>query len=230
MAGINTGAVTDVKLYVKAITVAVCLGAAPWLGAAEVSKILDGIEARYNRPQTLQLLFEQTYTAQGRQPRTEQGVLYLRKPGRMRWEYHVPAGKLFLTDGEFAYFYSPTANRVEKMPMKDSGDLRTPLAFLIGRVDLRRDFREFRSRPEGGFLRITALPRNERAPFRSVTFQVGENFEILRLDVEGEDGSTMSFRFSEERVNPPLARDLFRFEPPPGAELVEVRGQLQFVE
>jgi outer membrane lipoprotein carrier protein len=215
---------------VKAFTVAVCLGAAPWLGAAEVSKILDGIEARYNRPQTLQLLFEQTYTAQGRQPRTEQGVLYLRKPGRMRWEYHVPAGKLFLTDGEFAYFYSPAANRVEKMPMKDSGDLRTPLAFLIGRVDLRRDFREFRSRPESRLMHIRALPRSERAPFRSVTFLVGENFEILRLDVEGEDGSTMSFRFSEERLNPPLARDLFRFEPPPGAELVEVRGQLQFVE
>jgi len=211
---------------VKGIALALCLGIAPWLWAADVSKFLDGIEARYNRPQTLQLLFEQTYAAQGRPPRTEQGVLYLRKPGRMRWEYHVPAGKLFLTDGEFAYFYSPTANRVEKMPMRDSGDLRTPLAFLIGRVDLRRDFREFRSRPEGGLLRITALPRNERAPFRSVTFLVGENFEILRLEVEGEDASTMSFRFSEERLNPPLARDLFRFEPPPGAELVEVRGQL----
>lgn len=211
----------------KTLALAVCLGAVPALWAADVGKILDGIEARYNRPQTLQLLFEQTYTAQGRLPRTERGVLYLRKPGRMRWEYHVPAGKLFLTDGEFAYLYSPTANRAEKMSMKDSGDLRTPLAFLVGRVDLRRDFREFRSRPEGELMRITALPRSERAPFNSVSFLVGESFEILRLEIQGEDGSTMSFRFSEERVNPPLARELFRFELPAGAELVEVRGQLQ---
>lgn len=211
----------------KALVLAACLGAVPGIRAADIGKILDGIEARYNRPQTLQLLFEQTYTAQGRPPRTERGVLYLRKPGRMRWEYHVPAGKLFLTDGEFAYLYSPAANRVEKMSMKDSGDLRTPLAFLVGRVDLRRDFREFRSRPEGGLTHITALPRSPRAPFRSVSFLVGENLEILRLEIHGEDGSTMSFRFSEERMNPPLARELFRFEPPPGAELVEVRGQLQ---
>ncbi len=225
--GINVLAAGDVKFYVKRLALAVCLGSVPAVWAVDVGKILDGIEARYNRPQTLQLLFEQTHRAQGRPPRTERGVLYLRKPGRMRWEYHVPAGKLFLTDGEFAYLYSPAANRVEKMSMKESGDLRTPLAFLIGRVDLRRDFREFRSRPEGEWMHITALPRSDRAPFHSVSFLVGESFEILRLEIEGEDGSTMSFRFSEERLNPPLARELFRFEPPPGAELVEVRGPLQ---
>lgn len=193
-------------------------------GATGIGAVLDGIEARYNRPETLQLLFEQTYTAQGRPPRTESGVLYLRKPGRMRWEYHVPPGKLFVSDGEFVYFYSPSANRVEKMRLKDSGDMRVPLAFLIGRVDLRRDFREFRSRPEGDDLRIVALPKSERSPFTQVEFVVASDRQIRRLVIHGEDGSVMSFRFAEERINPPLARDLFRFQPPPGAELVEVRG------
>lgn len=194
-------------------------------GATGIGAVLDGIEARYNRPQTLQLLFEQTYTAQGRPPRTESGVLYLRKPGRMRWEYHVPPGKLFVSDGEFVYFYSPSANRVEKMRLKDSGDMRVPLAFLIGRVDLRRDFREFRSRREGDDLHIVALPKSERSPFTQVEFVVASDRRIRELVVRGEDGSVMSFRFAEERINPPLARDLFRFQPPPGAELVEVRGE-----
>lgn len=193
-------------------------------GATGIGAVLDGIEARYNRPETLQLLFEQTYTAQGRPPRTESGVLYLRKPGRMRWEYHVPPGKLFVSDGEFVYFYSPSANRVEKMRLKDSGDMRVPLAFLIGRVDLRRDFREFRSRPEGDDLHIVALPKTERSAFTQVEFIVAPDRRIRGLVIHGEDGSVMSFRFAEERINPPLARDLFRFQPPPGAELVEVRG------
>jgi outer membrane lipoprotein carrier protein len=209
--------------YVKHLLV-VCLAALP-AGATEISTVLNGIEARYNRPQTLQLLFEQTYTAQGRPPRTESGVVYLRKPGRMRWEYHVPPGKLFVSDGEFVYFYSPAANRVEKMRLKDSGDMRVPLAFLIGRVDLRRDFREFRSRPEGDALRIVALPKSDRAPFTQVEFLVAPDHSIRRLVIQGEDGSVMSFGFREERVNPPLARDLFRFQAPPGAELVEVRGE-----
>lgn len=205
------------------LLLALCLAAWP-AGATEIGALLDAIEARYNKPQTLQLLFEQTYAAPGRPARTESGVLYLRKPGRMRWEYHLPPGKLFVSDGEFAYFYSPSANRVEKMRLKESGDLRVPLAFLIGRVDLRRDFREFRSRAEGEEVHIAALPKSERSPFTQVEFFVAPGGRIRRLVIQGEDGSVMSFRFSEERINPPLARDLFRFQAPAGAELVEVRG------
>jgi outer membrane lipoprotein carrier protein len=213
---------------VKLLLLFGCLAAfTPGARAVEVGTILDGIEARYNKPQTTQLLFEQTYTAQGRLPRSESGVLYLRKPGRMRWEYHVPPGKLFVSDGQFVYFYVPSANRVEKMRMKESGDMRVPLAFLIGRVDLRRDFREFRSRAEGGDVQIVALPRSHRAPFTQVEFLVAPDHQIRRLVIHGEDDSVMTFRFSEERINPPIARDAFQFQPPPGVELVEVRGELE---
>lgn len=196
-------------------------GSAP-AAALDLSAAIAGIEDRYNAPKTIQLLFEQTYTWQGRPPRTERGKLYLRKPRRMRWEYSAPAGKLFLSDGQFAYFYSPNTSRVEKMPLKESGDLRTPLAFLMGRLDLRRDFREFRSRPQGPDLHITAIPKSDRAPYTQVEFLVAADFRIRRLVVTGQDRSVMDFRFSEERINPPLDPGLFVFHMPPDAEFVEV--------
>lgn len=203
---------------------AVALSAAP-LAALDVREAIAGIEARYNRPRTMQLDFEQTYTGYGRPPRTERGVLYLRKPRRMRWEYEQPPGKLFLSDGKFVYFYSPAANRVEKMPLKQSGDLRTPLAFLMGRLDLRRDFREFRSRPEGEDLHVVALPKSKNAPYREVVFVVTPEFRIKRLVVRGSDESVMEFRFSNERINPPLPADLFVFRAPAGVEFIEVGAE-----
>ena len=45
--------------------------------------------------------------------RTESGTLRLRKPGRMRWDYTDPAGKLFLSDGKNLYLYTPANNEVE---------------------------------------------------------------------------------------------------------------------
>ncbi len=185
-------------------------------------QVLDGIERRYNRPQTMEFQFEQSYAGHGRRSRTESGRLFLRKPGRMRWEYGVPEGKLFVADGKDAYFYSPAAHRVEKTKLKETGDLRAPFAFLMGRLDFRRDFREFRTRPEGEFLHVEALPKSDRSPYTKVVFVVSASHQIHRLVVTGTDQSVMEFRFAGEKLNPSLNDSLFRFVAPAGAELVEV--------
>ncbi len=76
----------------------VVVSAAAALGAGvDTTQLLKGVETRYNRARTVQVLFEQTYTVQGRPNRTESGELSLRKPGRMRWQYESPKGKLFLS-------------------------------------------------------------------------------------------------------------------------------------
>ena len=58
-----------------------------------MNELLKGVENRYNRAQTLQVLFNEAYTGPGQPRRTESGKLALRKPGRMRWDYAKPAGE-----------------------------------------------------------------------------------------------------------------------------------------
>src|SRR5262245_19895023 len=104
----------------SAIAAAVLAGL--WTGSVlraadlDVTEILKGIEDRYNRVQTLQLSFSETITQQGR-THTEQGELFLRKPGRMRWQYST--GKLYISDGKYIYFYDPREKRAEQMPLKE---------------------------------------------------------------------------------------------------------------
>jgi len=204
----------------------VCLVAVSAFAAElpDLSTVIDGVERHYNRPQTLHLSFEQSYTAPGRRKLVESGELFLRKPRRMRWVYEEPPGKLFLADGNYTYFYSPSANRVEKSPLKESGDLRTPLAFLIGRVDLHRDFDRFIYRAEGEDIHIVGEPKSSRSPYSEVVFVVTPDYRIRRLEVHGQDQSVMEFLFSDEAVNPPLSDGLFEFQMPKGAELVELSG------
>ena len=79
--------------------------------------LLKGVETRYNKALTLEVLFHEGYTAPQHPKRTESGTLRLRKPGRMRWDYSDPAGKLFLSDGKNLYLYTPNNKRVEKMKL-----------------------------------------------------------------------------------------------------------------
>jgi len=198
-----------------------------WAADPDISKLLKGIEDRYNRARTLQVGFQETYIVQGRR-RTESGALYLRKPGRMRWEYTSPAGKLFVSDGKNVYFYSPDSNRAEKMKLKETEDMRAPLAFLLGKLDFQKDFKEFQSKPEGGAVSITALPKSDKLPYREVTFTVDEtNARISRLVVTGQDASVLEFTFSDEKLNPPVADAMFRFQVPKGAEFVDETASSQ---
>ena len=188
--------------------------------AIDVPGTLKGIEDHYNRAQTLSLSFVETSKIQGRQ-RTEKGDLFLRKPGRMRWQYSAPAGKLFISDGKFVYAYTPQDNRAEKMKMKETDDMRAPLAFLLGRLEFNKDFREFRAHSEDGGTYITAIPKSDKLPYTEVSFLAGPDFVIRKLEVKGQDNSLLQFDFANEKQNPPVPDNLFRFAPPAGAEYVD---------
>ena len=194
-------------------------GLTPTRGAG-VDTLLKGIEERYNSAKTLQADFVQTYTNRGRKT-TEKGALYLRKPGRMRWQYTSPAGKLWVSDGEFVYSYDPDEKRVEKSKLKDAGDLRAPLAFLLGKLNFHEDFRQFESAPEGSDTKITALPKSDKFPYTEVSFVASPNFTIKRLWVKGADGSLMDYVFDNEKKDPLLTDALFKFKAPPDVAVVD---------
>jgi outer membrane lipoprotein carrier protein len=194
--------------------------AAAFAAEPPLKALLKAVEQRYNRTKTLEVLFSQRYTMQGR-TRTESGQLWLRKPGRMRWEYSQPAGKLFISDGKIVYFYSPSSNRAEKSKLKESEDLRAPLAFLLGKLDFDREFRAFTATTQGADTLITATAKSNRLPYTDVEFLVSPTHSIRRLLVRGQDRSVLEYSFDGEKVNPPIDDAIFRFKLPPGAEFVE---------
>ena len=189
--------------------------------ASGLGSLLAKVERRYNGAATLQLRFEQQYRGGGQPSRTESGILFLKKPGRMRWEYRHPEGKLFVSDGTDGWFYSPAMNQVEKSSMKATEDLRAPLAFLMGRLDFKRDFRGFKSELKGELTGITGVPKSTKSPYREVEFWVAPTGELREIRIVGQEGALMQFRFSEERLAVPLNEALFRFQPPAGAQMVE---------
>ena len=183
-------------------------------------KLLKDIEKRYNSSKTLEANFSETYTASGRK-RTESGTLFLRKPGRMRWEYGNPKGKLFISDGKDTYFYDPATNRAEKIKLKETEDLRAPMAFLLGRLDFSKDFQGFETRQESGGVWVSAVPKSDKVPYRQAQFLVTPDSRIARLVITGQDNSVLDFTFTGEKRNESLNDTLFRFQLPPGAQYVD---------
>jgi len=188
------------------------------LGAPTADELIRQVQDRYNGVRTLSVDFRME---DHRRP-PEEGKLTLRKQGKMRWEYSKPAGKLFVADGKTVYLYSAKDNKVEKVPLKDTEDMRAPLAFLLGRLDLKREFRNFVTRPgEEGGTWLAASAKNDRAPYEQIEMLIGQDGSVRHLKTAGRDQSTIDYYFKEERLNPPVPDTLFHFTIPPGAEVVD---------
>ena len=200
----------------------VLLFAIPGLAATpDARDLLRTIENRYNHAQSLTLSFSETYSGARRPVQSESGTLYLRKPGRMRWEYSDPAGKLFVSDGKNVYLYTPGDSHAERSPLKISGDMRAPLAFLLGKLDFDREFKSFEVTADTAGTWIAAEPKSANLAYTRVEFLTTPAGEIRKLRITGQDHSRLEFAFSGERVNAPVEPKLFVFQAPAGIPIVE---------
>lgn len=202
------------------------LSAAP----PSAEQVVRGLESHYNRLQCLKAQFIQVYRSSPQAPvRQEYGTLYLKKPGKMRWEYASPEVKLFVSDSRTVYFYVPEDRQATRLPVKESGDLRLPLRFLLGRMNLKREFRVELAvdvaplDPGNPVLRLT--PRRNDDRLRELLLEADARNRIRRVKVTETDGAVTEFRLSAEVADPPLDDAMFRFRPPPGVEVVEETGQ-----
>ena len=188
---------------------------------APIASLLKTAEQRYNHADTIQVLFRESYTRAGHAPKQESGVLELRKPGRMRWEYTDPQGKLAVGDGKVFWMYTPSENRVDKMPLRDTDDLQAPIAFLLGKLHFDKEFRNLQGKPEGSDTRIAAEPKTDSLPYSAVEFLVTPEGRIREVKVTRFDNAIMGYTFDQEKMNPKLDDKLFQFQVPKGAEVVE---------
>jgi len=191
------------------------------VGDARLDDLLKQVETRYNHAKTLQVLFEEQYTRPGQIRRAENGVLMLRKPGRMRWDYTQPKGKEFLSDGKFLYLYTPDSNQAVKTKMQETADMRAPLAFLLGKLNFQKEFKNIQGKPDAAGVRITAEPKTDNLPYSEVEFVVTSEGRIHEVKVTAYDKSILDFIFDQEKMDPPLDARLFQFQLPAGAQLVE---------
>lgn len=192
-----------------------------YLPGAVSDQLAQQVQERYNRASTLSVRFVETYEIQGHRRPAESGRLTLRKQGKMRWDYSQPAGKVLISDGKTVYLYTSGDNRVEKIPIRDTEDMRAPLAFLLGHLDFKKEFRDLQTRPGDGGTWLEAAAKNEQTPYAKVVMLVERDGSVGQLKVLGRDGSSMSFTFSDEILNPPVNDKLFQFKVPRGAEVVD---------
>ena len=203
----------------------VCLPSLLQAQDRQLETAVAALQRKYSGMRDLRMNFVQSYGWPGRHPRTESGQVYLQRPGLMRWEYQEPAEKLFLSDGEFIYFYLPDRKQVQKSRVGRSRDRRLPFLFLLGRGDLKRDFSSIEWAREKPFFAgnkvLAATPGKRAGPLVEVLMEYDPGrMQLQRVALIERGGARNDFIFTEIRENKGLGKGLFEFQAPADVEAI----------
>jgi outer membrane lipoprotein carrier protein len=179
------------------------------------------VDRHYNQLHSLRAGFTESYEGLGMQ-RTESGTLLLLKPGRMKWDYSSPAGKLFLLDGKYAWFYSRGDPQIQRIQARQLDDLRSPLRFLLGHTELEKEINSlaFATAAEGRFT-LSGQPKGQEKRVNRLALTVTADGTIVGIKIEEADGALTRFTFTGEIPNAPIPAEEFRFTPPAGVPVVD---------
>jgi len=193
----------------------------------ELDAVVDAVEATYGKMADLKAEFVQVARNKslGQDVKAE-GTVYLKKGGKMRWEYKSPSPQQIVSDGTYLWVYTPELNQVNK------GDAPKALAgpagsFLQGLGKIREEFTVRFLNPanktDASGRPVLDLTPKKPTPLLTrlvLTVDPKENYIVRQAVLYDQLQNTVTMSFNRVAINPGLSDTLFTFTPPKGTAVV----------
>ena len=196
------------------------LTAGPAADDASLHTTVKRIESHLGQTRSLQADFTETVASVAGERRVRTGVVYYLKPRRIRWAFKGAQAETIVSDGKTVYTYQPDLNQVIETPASQAFSSQSAAAVLMDAGNLSKYFKIARpaTAPHPAMIGLLLTPL--------------EGGTALQVEVDPKTLNPASFEFQDAmgdrtrldlrniKLNVPLDDSLFRFTPPPGADIV----------
>jgi outer membrane lipoprotein carrier protein len=218
----------DAMRYLLPILTVVATATASAQQPPAAKDVVAKIQKYYDATKDLHARFEQTLESAIGRTTHASGDVYLKKPGKMRWDYAKPEKKEMVADGKCLWVYEEEDAQVFKQSMSAS-TLPTQVSFLVGAGKLADEFDATVEKPKGvggpNDIVLKMVPKTASSAYRYLYFVVDpKTGAVLQTVIFDQQGGTNKLSFSnvEQNTNPPDAK--FSFTPPAGVKVITPPG------
>jgi outer membrane lipoprotein carrier protein len=189
--------------------------------AISATAVVDKVQAFYKETGQLTAKFRQTVdnATFGRQTVSD-GNVFIKKPGKMRWDYYSKARKTqvdrsFMSDGKVLWAVFIDGKTYYKKNLADDL-LPVAITFLSGKGDLKTDFDaalDTSGKYGGAGDHVLALtPKKPSASYKTLWLVVDRtNHRVKKSVILNSTGDLTTFAFFEPNTTAPLKDQIFVF-------------------
>ena len=154
---------------------------------------------------------------EGKLLQESEGLFYLQRPGKFRWNYTSPYPQEIVSDGDNVWIYDVDLEQVTVQ--KQASTLNnTPMALLESRENLESAFTIIERGEDAGMQRIELVNRESDSDFSRILLGLDEQ-GLRYLQLLDQFEQTTHIRFMDLKSNPELDASIFEFTPPAGVDV-----------
>ena len=184
---------------------------------AEARPYVDAIQAYYDNAKTYSATFEQKYETVDGVSKTSTGVVWFKKPGKMRWDYETPEARFLISDGNYFWSWEPVYRQYCKQDLK-AAQLPTALTFLAGGARIEDDFYVSLKKVNGNQVQLELKPHKASLAYELIIFEIlMPTGKVYRATIYDAMGNTNRITFKSPEINGALEDSSFQFVPPADA-------------
>lgn len=194
-----------------------------------LDEVIRGVEAAYGKMTDLKGDFTQSALNKSlNQTIDAKGVVYLKKGGKLRWEYAEPTKQEIVSDGKTIWIHTPQLNQVNTGPAPEA--LSGPAgSFLSGLGRLRQHFNvrflnPAQPRDADGNVVLDLTPKQPLPTLARLVLSLdAKSYDVRKAVVYDQFDNTVTMTFTKLAINSGLPDKLFVFTPPKGTATVPLR-------
>ena len=198
-------------------------------GAMSLDDAVRGLETAYGKITDLKAEFDQTaFNKSLNQSIPAKGVVYLKKGGKLRWEYADPTPQQIVSDGKTLWIYTPALSQVNTGAAPEA--LSGPAgSFLAGLGKVREHFavrflNPAEPRDKDGNVVLDLTPKQPLPTMARLVLALDpRSWEVRKAVVYDQFENTVTMRFTKMTLNSGLADSLFTFTAPKGVATVPLK-------
>ncbi|HEX9756843.1 MAG TPA: outer membrane lipoprotein carrier protein LolA [Nitrospiria bacterium] len=199
-------------------------GFTPSAQAVTLEELIAQVQNTYAQLNDLQADFTQETAFEGFSTTHRlDGILYLKKPTKMRWDYRTPSQQQIFLEGEKFTYYIPEHQQVVISSLTQETAQEIPIHLLASLSTLQRDYTvTWKEEPTGEPLsyQLRLHPKRTQETSHVIVAINPKSHFIEKMEVASLNGNRSSFSFSNIKVNQGISDSLFNFSVPKGVEIV----------
>ncbi len=171
---------------------------------------------------TLKAGFKQTiFSSSNEAIDYSEGLIWLKKPEQILWEFQRPNIKKIIVDGESVSIYDANLNQLLIVPYTDQ--YQSSLASILINNDNLEVFYEIQTKiNDDGFYLITLFQKKDDSLFTKIEISISEML-IHTIKLWDSSGQSISIFFENIEMNISLPDSSFKFMPPKGVDIFDQR-------
>jgi len=199
--------------------------------AETLEQVVARLESTYRETRDLKAEFKQAaFNKSLNQTIEGQGTVWLKKPGKMRWEFKKPTPQTIVSDGKSLWIYTPELKQVTVSETPATLGAGPAGAFLMGMGRLREEFTIRFLNPANptdanGHAVLDLRPKKREPTLARLVVTVDPAESLIRTAVIYDVlENTVTIRFTTIEMNPRIPESFFTFAPPPGVAVVPLQS------